>query len=155
MLVFSPSLWLTFSFSSHFFGRMEVFNQKKKKEVFKSDEIQCIGSLIGILLMSYIRNICFIWGHKVFPYVFFQKFHSLGYTFKYRIHFELIFIYASRYALEFFFFFSIWPPNYSSTTYWEDYHFWIVLFRSFALRLKLASISVSHTLFEMFDNKSF
>ena len=89
-----------------------------------------------------IRAFCFLkkkvgitQGHKDFLLFFSSKFKVLALTFRFMIHFKLIFGHDARYESKFIFFFFIWMSNCSSTTCWKHHPFPFELYWDFCQKL--------------------
>lgn len=93
MYVFSPSLWLSFSFSSQ---------NLLKDRFFSFDEVQYINCFL--YTSGVLRNFCLFYDHKKFPLRLFSR----GFIFsllmlRSMIHFEFIFLYHVKQAPQFIF----------------------------------------------------
>ena len=81
--------------------------------------------LLLVLLVWYLKSIAYSKVMKIYSYVFLWEFYSFGFTFRFLIQFELIFVYDVRHPKSFF---CTWLSNCPSKICWKDYSVshWII-----------------------------
>lgn len=92
---------------------------KKQTFLILKCNLSCF-SFIDYVFIVVFKNQCLTQVYTVFLFCFLlEVFIVLGFTYKYKIHFELI-ANCGKYKLKFILLFCIWIANESSTIFWES-----------------------------------